>query len=122
MAKLEWKSQNDSKPVAPPVPEKFYPDLPQIKAEDLEDKTFIIRELVEREKTMQRDGKTETSRFFICLCANPETGELWTSALGGNAVLEAIEAHIQAGTGEPLIGTLKKEKSQSSGRKYWVFQ
>ena len=85
----------------------------QIPAEDLVDTTFIIR----RAKPFQ-SAFNEGDHAYFCVIAVSDTGELKTTVLGGMAVVEVLDAYIDAGAKAPLEVTLRKMEGGRFGHYY----
>jgi hypothetical protein len=85
----------------------------QVQAEDLIGTTFVIR----RAKPFQSSFNKDDHAYF-CVIAVADTGELKTVVLGGMAVVEILDAYIDAGAKAPLEVTLRQTEGGSYGHYY----
>lgn len=76
---------------------------PRIPAEQLVDQTFVILAA----KPFASAYKEGTHAYF-CVCSDAGTGELFTSVLGGQAVVDIIDALASTNFQAPLRVTLRK--------------
>lgn len=82
-------------------------------AAELVDTTFIIRSAKSFESSFQ-----EGAHAFFCTCAYPETGEVFSTVLGGQAVVDILDAYVASGADNPLSVTLRKNEGGRYGRYY----
>lgn len=86
---------------------------PRIPATELIDKTFILY----RGRSFRSSFKDQENAWF-CVCADAKTGELFTTVLGGKAVVDIIEALALSGFDQPLEVTLREIKGGRYGKYY----
>ena len=82
----------------------------QVKAADLMNKPFDLL-AVRRLKS----HKSKEGYFYVAQCRDAETGELFSTALGGPAVLRVVNAWLQKGAKRPLRATLKEHEGGEYG-------
>ena len=75
---------------------------PRKTAEELIGQTFIIRSAKPFASSFQ-----EGAHAYFCVCAFPDTGESFTAVLGGQAVVDLLDAYIDTGQGNPIQVTLQ---------------
>lgn len=75
---------------------------PRIPAESLIDQTFVIRAAKAFQSSYQ-----EQAHAYFCVIAMVDTGEVLTSVLGGQAVVDIIDSLCAAGLDSPLEVTLR---------------
>ena len=85
----------------------------QIKAAELVDQTFII---VKARAFVSSFAKGETAYF--CVCTHVDTGELFSTVLGGQGVVDFLDLYFGSGRVNPLRVTLRKVKGGRFGRYY----
>ena len=86
---------------------------PRIAAEQLVDQTFIIL----RAKPFQSSFNEEAHAWF-CVCKDKSTGVVFTTVLGGMAVVDILDALATTGMHNPLEVTLRKVAKGRYGRYY----
>ncbi len=74
---------------------------PHIKTDDLKGKSFTIVGLQTFKSTLNPDIDP-----FFALCRDEDTGELWTTILGGKQPVEFLSAYMAKGGTRPLAVTL----------------
>lgn len=74
----------------------------RIPAKELVDKTFTIL----RAKPFNSRFKGQAHAYF-CVCGDTETGEMFSTVLGGMAIVELLDVYIQMGHVNPLTVTLR---------------
>lgn len=85
----------------------------QIKAEALIDKTFVIRSASSFVSTLGQGNSA-----YYCVCVMPDTGELFSTVLGGRAVVDLLDLYFQSGEQASLEVTLRKIAGGRFGRYY----
>jgi hypothetical protein len=75
---------------------------PRVPAEQLVDQTFVIL----RGKAFQSSFNEQAHAWF-CVCKDKQTGEVITTVLGGQAVVDILDALVQTGMTSPLEVTLR---------------
>ncbi len=86
---------------------------PRIPASELVDRTFIITGA----KPFESSFKGGEHAWF-CVCVDPELGEVFTTVLGGLAVVDIIDALAKAGLSAPLQVTMRQVQGGRYGRYY----
>lgn len=89
---------------------------PRIPAESLVDTLFTILGA----KAYQSSYDPEDHVYF-CVCRNDKTGEMFTTSLGGSAVVDVLDSLSAAGVDRPLRVKLSQIES-GSGRRYYVLE
>lgn len=87
---------------------------PHQPAEELVGTTFQIRSC----KAVDSEEQ-EGRHYYFCECVDPESGERFTTSLGGQVVVEKIDAYIASGKVEPLEITLGFAKGRGVGEGYY---
>ena len=82
----------------------------QIKAADLMNKPFDL--LAVRRLTSH---KSTEGYFYVAQCRDPETKTLFSTTLGGPAVLRVVNAWLSKGAKRPLRATLKEHEGGEYG-------
>ena len=86
---------------------------PRVAAEQLIDQTFIIL----RAKAFQ-SSYNEQAHAWFCVCKDKETGVVFTTVLGGMAVVDILDALVTTGMRNPLEVTLRRVAKGRYGRYY----
>jgi len=86
---------------------------PRIPAAQLVDQSFIIL----RAKPFQ-SAYDEQAHAWFCVCTDVATGENFTTVLGGQAVVDVIDALAATGFEKPLVVTLRLVQGGRYGRYY----
>ena len=87
---------------------------PHTKAEDLKGQTFSIYK-AKPFKSMDAEG----GNAYFCHCVDLESGEMFTTTLGGAAVVELLELYFKHGPGAPIQVTLNWNEGGEYGG-YWT--
>ena len=88
---------------------------PHMKAEELKGETFSIY----RAKPFQSMGG-EDERAYFCHCVDLKNGEIFTTTLGGRAVVELLELYFKHGPGAPIQVTLNWNEGGAFGGYYTI--
>lgn len=113
----EWLPDPEAKPKSlAEINEQYGIEAPHQKAEDLVDETFAIMGLRRIASDMGLRGY-----YYFATCADPKSGEVFTTALGGTVLLDKLDALIQAGVAEPTIVTLRY-RERGSDNSYYFFE
>jgi hypothetical protein len=75
---------------------------PHQAAKDLIGQTFQIRAAQAVESELK-----EGSHYYFCACVDMDTGEKFTTTLGGQVITELIDAYIGSGQTAPMVVTLR---------------
>jgi hypothetical protein len=86
---------------------------PRVPAENLIDTTFIILGA----KSYQSSYKDENHVYF-CVCKDAATKEVFTTSLGGAAVVDVLDALVATKFNRPLKVTLRQVEGGKFGRYY----
>lgn len=86
---------------------------PRVPAVNLVDKTFSITGAKPFESSFGK-GK----HAYFCTCIEQESGEIFTTVLGGGAVVDIIDALANSEFGAPLLVTLRLVKGGRYGHYY----
>lgn len=81
-----------------------------IKAEELVDKTFVLRRV--RPYRSRFEGQDQA---LFCWCAWPDTGEAFTTTLGGVGVMDTLDFYLSELGDLPVQVTLRKQEGGSHG-------
>ena len=87
---------------------------PHIKAEDLKGQTFSIYKATPFKSMAKKGGNA-----YYCHCTDLEKSEIFTTTLGGQAVVELLELYFVHGPGAPFIVTLNWNEGGEYGG-YWT--
>lgn len=99
----EWDADNKAKPTSlVKVLQELKIIAPHQDAKDLVDTTFLVR----RARAVESD-QSPGSHYYFCECVDPDTGEKFTTTLGGQIITEYIDAYISSGQTAPIEITLK---------------
>ena len=88
---------------------------PHVKAEDLKGETFSIY----RASAFDSMGEKGGSAYF-CHCVDLKNGEIFTTTLGGQAVVDLLELYFKHGPGSPIQVTLNWNESGAFGGYYTI--
>lgn len=83
---------------------------PPVKAVELIDETFVILDA-----RKMRSSKGKQKFYYLCQCRNLETGELFTTLLGGDVVVKTIGTWSVNNNGRPLQVTLRDKEGGEFG-------
>lgn len=86
---------------------------PRVPAEQLVDTTFTIL----RGKPFQSSFQEDAHAWF-CVCKAKDGGEVFTTVLGGQAVVDILDALVATGLTNPLEVTLRQVSGGRFGRYY----
>jgi hypothetical protein len=86
---------------------------PRVPAENLVDTKFIIMGAKAYQSSFD-----EEKHVYFCVCKDVNTGEIFTTSLGGQAVVDILDACVAAKFEHPLAVTLRQVKGGSYGRYY----
>lgn len=89
---------------------------PHVKPDTLIGDVFNIYGARRIESDMQEEG-----HYYFCKCLDPSTGEIFTTSLGGQAIMDLLDAIFTHGPGQPVqvkLGFLKQGKYDG----YYVFE
>ncbi len=86
---------------------------PHVKAEDLKGQTFSIYK-AQPFKSMGKKG----GNAYFCHCLDQEKAEIFTTTLGGQAVVEMLELYFKHGPGAPIQVTLNWQEGGEFGGYY----
>ena len=86
---------------------------PRVPASELIDQSFIIVGAKPFSSAFAVDAHA-----WFCVCRAPETGEVFTTVLGGQAVVDIIDALTRSGFSSPILVTLKQVAGGRFGRYY----
>ena len=86
---------------------------PRVAAEQLIDQTFVIL----RAKAFQSSFNEQAHAWF-CVCKDKDTGDVFTTVLGGMAVVDILDALVTTGMRNPLEVTLRRVSGGRFGRYY----
>lgn len=86
---------------------------PRVPADQLVDQVFVIL----RGKAFQ-SSYNEAAHAWFCVCKDSHTGELFTTVLGGGAVVDVLDALVATGLPNPLEVTLRQVVGGRYGRYY----
>jgi hypothetical protein len=97
-------------PINRDLPPMEYADLantlgisgPRVPAENLVDTHFIILGAKAYSSSFQED-----KHVYFCVCKDTSTGEIFTTSLGGQAVVDILDACVSANFNRPLAVTLR---------------
>jgi len=88
----------------------------RVPASELIDRKFLIV----RAKPFQSAYNEEAHAWF-CVCIDPDVNEVFTTVLGGKAVVDILDALTATGIDNPLEVTLRQVKGGRYG-KYYVLE
>jgi len=88
----------------------------RVPASELIDRKFLII----RAKPFQSAYNEEAHAWF-CVCIDPDVNEVFTTVLGGKAVVDILDALTATGIDNPLEVTLRQVKGGRYG-KYYVLE
>jgi hypothetical protein len=88
----------------------------RVPASELIDRKFLIV----RAKPFQSAYNEEAHAWF-CVCIDPDINEVFTTVLGGKAVVDILDALTATGIDNPLEVTLRQVKGGRYG-KYYVLE
>jgi len=88
----------------------------RVPASELIDRKFMII----RAKPFQSAYNEEAHAWF-CVCIDPDVNEVFTTVLGGKAVVDILDALTATGIDNPLEVTLRQVKGGRYG-KYYVLE
>ena len=88
---------------------------PHVKAKDLVGQTFSIY----RAGAFDSIGEKGGSAYF-CHCVDLKNGEMFTTTLGGQAVVDLLELYFKHGPGSPIQVTLDWVESGAFGGYYTI--
>lgn len=88
---------------------------PHVKAEDLKGQTFSIY----RAKPFASMGGQD-ERAYFCHCTDMQKAEIFTTTLGGRAVVELLELYFKHGPGAPIEVTLNWHEGGEYGGYYTI--
>ena len=86
---------------------------PRVTAEQLVDQTFTIL----RAKAFP-SAYAEGAHAYFCICQPQGGGDVFTTVLGGQAVVDVLDALFATGLTNPLEVTLRKVEKGRFGRYY----
>jgi len=86
---------------------------PRIPAENLKDVTFVILGA----KAYQ-SSYDPTKHVYFCVCKDEKRNEVFTTSLGGSAVVDVLDSLSNAGFDHPLRVTLREKEGGQYGRYY----
>jgi hypothetical protein len=86
---------------------------PRVPADQLVDTTFTIL----RAKPFQ-SSFSEDAHAWFCVCQAKDDGEVFTTVLGGQAVVDILDALVATGMTNPLEVTLRQVSGGRFGRYY----
>jgi len=86
---------------------------PRVPAKSLIDKTFVIRGAKPFPSTYDPN-----KHAYFCVCVDLETGELFTTVLGGSAVVDILDAIANTDLQQPLEVTMRLVEGGRYGRYY----
>jgi len=89
---------------------------PQMKSAEILDVQIQVIKVRKLTSTKSKDGY-----FYVAQCRNVNSGELFSTALGGSAVLKTVDTWLRTKPTGPLMGTLREVKGGKYG-KYHVFE
>lgn len=87
--------------------------LNRVPAENLVDQRFVIMEAHAYQSSFQVQD-----HVYYCKCYNEQTGEWFGTSLGGQAVVDVLDALVKSGWNQPLRVTLRKVNSGQYGGYY----
>lgn len=91
-------------------------DGPRRPAQELIDKQFLINAAKPFKSSFN-----ESAHAYFCLCTDVETGELFTTILGGGAVVDLVDAVAASGFDRPLLVTMRWV-DRGQNRSYYVLE
>lgn len=89
---------------------------PHLEAKELDDRTFLIV----RAKACESEFDA-SKHFYYCICRDEEHNEDFTTALGGVAVVDMLDAYMSLNIDNPLRVTLRFVK-QGKHDGYYVLE
>jgi hypothetical protein len=75
---------------------------PRIPADELRDRSFVLLGCKAFQSSFQRDAHA-----YFCVCSDADTGEVFTTVLGGQACVDVIDALVAQEFDAPLKVTLR---------------
>jgi len=87
---------------------------PHVKAEELKGQTFTIYKAQPFASMGEKGGNA-----YFCHCTDMEKAEIFTTTLGGQAVVELLELYFVHGPGAPIQVTLNWNEGGEYGG-YWT--
>jgi hypothetical protein len=89
---------------------------PRVPAESLVGQTFVILGAKAYQSSFADDR-----RVYFCVCKDEHTGEIFTTSLGGAAVVDILDSLAAAGINRPVRGTLANNEGGKYGH-YYTFE
>jgi len=111
----------DSNPTAEPIKAGDLPGHEEFEGEKLTSVDVMDKPILIRRARRMKSTKSKAGFFYLCQCAWPETGELFTIILGGVVVTETLDEWARSGHGRPMLATLRKIEGGEYG-KYHVLE
>ena len=112
-----WEHAPDVEPVAlEKLNEQYQLSHPHMKAEELVGETFTIFGMRKNESTYD-----EQKYYYFCHCQDAKSKEVFTTSLGGQAVLDILDRIIELKIKEPFIVQLDFVK-QGANEGYYIFR
>ena len=89
----------------------------QVQAKQLVDKTFVILRAKQFDSSFQDDAHA-----YFCTIKPLDEAEPYTVVLGGQAVVEVLDAFVAYGSDQPLKVTLRYAEGQGKFSGYYFFE